>query len=87
MPEHDPVKFATDLSAKLASRSRHVCVFLGAGCAKACGLPGVKELQEQVVSDLKAGDKEMFQSQLKGRNLEEALTRIRRIAALGLAQD
>ncbi|MEE9402529.1 MAG: SIR2 family protein [Desulfobacteria bacterium] len=42
----------------------------------------MKELQERVVSDLKAGDKKAFQRQLKGRNLEEALTRIRRIAAL-----
>ncbi len=82
MKKHNPVDFATALSAKLASRSRHVCTFLGAGSSHACGLPGVKELQEQVVSDLKAGDKETFQRQLKGRNLEEALTRIRRIAAL-----
>lgn len=79
---HNPIKFATELSAKLASRSRHVCVFLGAGSAQACGLPGVKQLQEKVVSALKGGDKEAFQCQLKERNLEGALTRIRRIAAL-----
>ncbi len=82
MLKHNPVDFATALSAKLASRSRHVCAFLGAGSSRACGLPGMKELQERVVSDLKAGDKKAFQRQLKGRNLEEALTRIRRIAAL-----
>ena len=29
MPEHDPLGFATGLSAKLATRSRHVCMFLG----------------------------------------------------------
>ena len=82
MLKHNPVDFATALSAKLASRSRHVCVFLGAGSSRACGLPGMKELQKRVVSDLRAGDKKAFQRQLKGRNLEEALTRIRRIAAL-----
>lgn len=82
MLKHNPIDFAIALSAKLASRSRHVCAFLGAGSSRACGLPGMKELQERVVSDLNAGDKKAFQRQLKGRNLEEALTRIRRIAAL-----
>ena len=82
MLKHNPVDFAIALSAKLASRSRHVCAFLGAGSSHACGLPDVKELQRLVVSDLKAGNKESFKHQLEERNLEEALTRIRRIAAL-----
>lgn len=82
MLKHNPVDFATALSAKLASRSRHVCAFLGAGSSHACGLPGVKELEKLVVSALKGGNKEAFKHQLEGRNLEEALTRIRRIAAL-----
>jgi len=76
------MNFATALSTKLASRSRHVCAFLGAGSAQACGLPGVEQLQEVVVSALDAGDKEAFQRQLKKRDIEGALTRIRRIAAL-----
>jgi len=76
--KHNPLDFATALSAKLASRSRHVCAFLGAGSAQACGLPGVEQLQQA----LKAGDQEAFQCQLKECNLEGALTRIRRIAAL-----
>ena len=80
--KHNPLDFATALSAKLASRSRHVCAFLGAGSAQACGLPGVEQLQQAVVSALKAGDKEAFQRQLKECNLEGALTRIRRIATL-----
>ncbi|MBW2631898.1 MAG: SIR2 family protein [Deltaproteobacteria bacterium] len=82
MLKHNPVDFTSALSAKLASRSRHVCVFLGAGSAQACGLPGVAQLQEKVISALGTGDKEAFQRQLRERNLEEALTRIRRIAAL-----
>ena len=82
MLKHNPVDFATALSAKLASRSRHVCAFLGAGSSHACGLPGVKELQKLVVTALEAGNKDSFKHQLEGRNLEEALTRIRRIAAL-----
>lgn len=82
MSVHDPLMFATGLSAKLASRSRHVCAFLGAGIARACSLPDAAQLQEQVVSALGADDREAFERQLKDRNLEEALTRIRRIAAL-----
>ena len=82
MLKHNPLDFATALSAKLASRSRHVCAFLGAGSSQACGLPGVEQLQQEVISALEAGDKEAFQRQLKECNLEGALTRIRRIAAL-----
>jgi NAD-dependent SIR2 family protein deacetylase len=39
MPDHDPIRFAADLGAKLATRSRHVCAFLGAGVGCTCGLP------------------------------------------------
>ncbi len=80
--KHDPLSFASALSGKLASRSRHVCAFLGAGTAQACDLPGVKQLEEEVVSALEVGAKEAFQRQLEERDLEGALTRIRRIAAL-----
>ena len=82
MFKHNPLDFTTALSAKLASRSRHVCAFLGAGSAQACGLPGIEQLKEEVVSALEAGDKEVFKRQLKERDLEGALTRIRRIGAL-----
>ena len=82
MLEHDPTRFIGDLSSKLASRSRHVCVFVGAGASKACGLPDVKQLAKRVKMRLGQQDKELLQRQLSGRNLEEALSRIRRIAAL-----
>jgi NAD-dependent SIR2 family protein deacetylase len=82
MPDHDPVRFAADLSAKLATRSRHVCAFLGAGVGSACGLPDVTKLQELVLKGLKDKDTKVFGTQLKGRNLEQALSRLRRIAAL-----
>ena len=45
MTTHSPQEFATALGAKLATRSRHVCAFVGAGAAKACGLPDVKGLE------------------------------------------
>ena len=82
MAEHDPIKFATELGAKLATRSRHVCAFLGAGVARACGLPDVALLQEGVLRSLASEDRKAFTRQMKGRNLEQALSRLRRIAAL-----
>lgn len=80
--KHDPLRFASELSAKLATRSRHVCFLLGAGVARACGLPDVAQLQERVLEALAPNEKEALTAQLKGRNLEEALSRLRRIAAL-----
>ena len=82
MPDHNPLSFATSLSAKLATRSRHVCTFLGAGVGKVCGLPDVSELQQHILQDLKEDDRTAFESQLSDRNLEEALSRLRRISAL-----
>lgn len=82
MPEHDPLSFVTGLSAKLATRSRHVCAFFGAGVGRACGLPDVTQLEQRVVDDLRAEHQAAFTKQLEGRNLEEALSRLRRIAAL-----
>ncbi len=82
MPDHDPIRFAADLGAKLATRSRHVCAFLGAGVGCTCGLPDVPKLQSMVLAALKPGDAEAFKKQLENRNLEQALSRLRRIAAL-----
>ena len=82
MPGHDPLRFVNDLSSKLASRSRHVCVLLGAGTSKACGLPDVSQLEDRVKQRLEEDDREQLSQQLHGRNLEQALSRIRRFAAL-----
>src|ERR1700722_14123524 len=82
MPDHDPLQFAADLSAKLATRSRHVCAFLGAGVGRTCGLPDVARLQQLVVRGLKEQEAKIFEAQLKTRNLEQVLSRLRRIAAL-----
>jgi hypothetical protein len=79
---HNPSKFALGLSAKLAARSRHVCTFFGAGTSKACGLPDVAQLQQKILDDLPVSNVALFRGQLHGRNLEQALSRIRRIAAL-----
>lgn len=82
MPEHDPIRFATDLGAKLAARSRHVCAFLGAGVGCTCGLPDVAKLQAIVLAALGTDDAKAFKKQLDKGNLEQALSRLRRIAAL-----
>jgi hypothetical protein len=82
MAAHDPLRFATGLSAKLATRSRHVCTFFGAGTSRACGLPDITQLQERVLARLNADQRALLALQLEGRNLEQGLSRLRRIAAL-----
>lgn len=82
MPEHNPMVFISSLGAKLATRSRHVCAFLGAGVGRACGLPDVEGLQQHVLDGLRKDRREALSRQLKNCNLEEALSRIRRISAL-----
>lgn len=82
MATHSPQRFAADLGAKLATRSRHVGVLLGAGASKACGLPDVSALQVRVTAALKGDQKAAFTRLLTGRNVEQVLSRIRRIGSL-----
>jgi len=62
-------------------------MFLGAGVAKSCGLPDIADLQTRVQSGLEAGDRDAFDRQLMGRNIEQALSRLRRIAGLVTGDD
>ncbi len=82
MTEHDPLAFANSLSAKLATRSRHVCALLGAGAARACGLPDVAGLEKNVAAKLADKQATAFETLLDGRSLEQGLSRLRRIYAL-----
>jgi hypothetical protein len=82
MGGHEVMPFVNGISAKLAARSRHVCAFLGAGASRACGLPDVAGLQSLVLDGLGNDHRVAFEQQLAGRNLEAALSRLRRIAAL-----
>jgi len=82
MTQHSPQEFATALGAKLATRSRHVCAFIGAGASKACGLPDVKGLEAKVDERLEGADKATFTALLNGRNIEQVLSRLRRISGL-----
>lgn len=87
MATHKPQEFAAALGAKLATRSRHVCMFLGAGAARACGLPDVAALQACVQSALGPEDRAALDRQIEGRNIEQALSRLRRIASLITGDD
>jgi SIR2-like domain len=82
MTAHHPHEFANALSAKLATHSRHVCMLLGAGVGKACGLPDVASLQEDVLDGLSPEQKPMLEAQLEVGNIEQGLSRLRRIASL-----
>ena len=82
MASHDVNEFAQGLSAKLASRSRHVCLLLGAGTSRAAGLPDVATLETTVLGKLAPAQRAQFERQLASRTLEQALSRVRRIAAL-----
>lgn len=83
MSTHQIQLFANGLTAKLATRSRHVCILLGAGTSKACGLPNITDLQNQIINKLDGDERDFFKRQFtKDRNLEHILSRLRRIDAL-----
>ncbi|PZF36995.1 MULTISPECIES: SIR2 family protein [unclassified Curtobacterium] len=87
MLTHDVAVFAGGLSAKLATRSRHVCTFFGAGTSKACGLPDVVELTNKIAGSLKGDQLASFKRITKSRSLEGALSRLRRIEAVAEGSD
>ena len=87
MTDHDPRQFVSSLGLKLATRSRHVCIFLGAGIGRSCGLPDVAGLQQVVLDALENDDRALLNRQLQSNNLEGALSRIRRIATLVSGDD
>jgi hypothetical protein len=82
MAGHQVLGYANELAAKLAARSRHVCLFLGAGSSRACGLPDITGLTEHIQTNLEGDQASAFASQIQNRNLEQVLSRLRRIAAL-----
>lgn len=83
MQEHEVAAFTRGLNAKLATRSRHVCSFLGAGASMAYGLPGLTSLEELVLKELPSDKRPAFERlRSEDRNLEHILSRLRRITAL-----
>ena len=79
---HSSEEVARALAGKLATRARHVCVLLGAGASCAAGLPGLTDLQQTVVGALHGDDRETAEALLTERNLEQAISRLRRIQTL-----
>ena len=79
---YKPETVATELSAKLAARGRHVCLFVGAGASCAAGLPDVAGLQQAVIDTLVPSDRLLVEELFATRNLEAGLSRVRRIASL-----
>ncbi|MWJ14266.1 SIR2 family protein, partial [Clavibacter michiganensis subsp. michiganensis] len=82
MTDHDVSAFMTGLSTRLATRSRHVITFLGAGSSRACGLPDVNALQDSIAQKLDGTQQAVYKSLTKTRSLEQVLSRIRRIGAV-----
>lgn len=79
---HSAEEVARQLAGKLGSRARHVCVLLGAGASCAAGLPALAGLQVEVVEALDDDDKQRANSLLERWNLEEVISRLRRLRAL-----
>ncbi|MBT9136689.1 MAG: hypothetical protein DDT34_01771 [Firmicutes bacterium] len=82
MNSHDPIRFLGTLSSKLAARSRHISVLLGAGSSRACGLPDIGQLRARILEKLEPPLRAKFQAQVDGRSIEQALSRIRRIRSV-----
>ncbi len=80
--EHDVESVTRELAGKLAARARHVCMLLGAGASVSAGLPTIEKLQGVVTESLPEPLKGILAQQLTDRNLEQALSRIRRIKSL-----
>jgi SIR2-like domain len=79
---HNLSSTVNEFSAKLATGSRHICILLGAGASVGAGLPDLAKLTERVRERLDPTQKRHLETMFKGRNLEQALSRIRRIASI-----
>lgn len=79
---HDPNRIPMQLGGKLASRSRHICLLLGAGASRAAGLPDLAGLQNRVCELLDDEHARRAAELFEQRNLEETLSYLRRLASI-----
>lgn len=79
---HEPGQFAIELAAQQASSERRLRVLIGAGASRAAGVPGLSDLGTRVLRKLEPIHGAPAADLFAGRNLEEALTRLRRIVSL-----
>lgn len=80
--QHSAKEAAVGIAAKMASRSRHVCLFLGAGASCSAGLPDIARLKDKVVAELSPDDARLAGPILDGENLEGGLSHLRQIRSL-----
>ena len=78
----DPEAVTTELAGKVSARTRHVCVLLGAGAARAAGLPDLQGLQVAVVESLEGAHKKLVEKLFETKNLEETLSYLRRLSTI-----
>jgi hypothetical protein len=78
----EPEKIVTELAAKLSARTRHVCVFLGAGAPHSAGLPNLKGLQTAVTNSLSDARKKTVEQLFEAKDLEATLSYLRRLVAV-----
>lgn len=77
---HRPSALAQELATKLGSRARHVCMLVGAGASCAAGLPTLAQLEQAVLARAEDDVASALAALLSGRNLETALSRLRRVS-------
>lgn len=78
----DPVQITTELSEKISARTRHICLFLGAGASCVSGLPDTESLKALVQKKLSKENQELSKELFEKHDLETALSRLRRIRTL-----
>lgn len=78
----DPENITTELAGKISARTRHVCVLIGGGAPHSAGLPDLEGLQAAVISSLANDHKSQAEALLDKRNLEEALSYLRRLSVI-----
>src|SRR5258706_4224707 len=78
---HDPLSAALEIREQLASDTRRLFFFFGAGTSMCAGLPGIVTLTKDVAALLKGAEKSHFENLLKelpkDSHVEMVLDRIR----------
>lgn len=78
---HDPLNAALEIREQLASETRRLLFFFGAGTSMSIGLPGIVKLTADVAAKLKASQKDHFTALMQelpaNPNIETVLDRIR----------
>ncbi len=73
------------LRRKLAARSRHVCLLIGAGAGKSAGHPDLADLRHRVLSDMDGEAATAARGLLEHRDVEAGLTRLHSLSRRALA--